>query len=243
MLQNIINQSLWQYYSVKTMELKEILLETRKSEFPGSCYEHSVDDLPSDLPEDYITLLASCNGGYTYDDFFHFFGLIGPIQHNIIEWNRNKLWKDFYHLDDSCFVFVEDMFGGQYFFKRGLRKNAIYMLVPDDGKEYFIADYFENFLKDIIADSNAMYAEEKAMVKAFLAIPGKERRHFCHLSYKTPIILGGNQGDIANLEQLDSLVNLSILGQLICALKNVKPGTSIKDVEIDYANKEVRLIF
>ncbi|MBN2590255.1 MAG: SMI1/KNR4 family protein [Sedimentisphaerales bacterium] len=206
-------------------------------------YEYSISDLPLDLPDSYRSLLATCNGGYTYDDFFHFFGLIGPVQHNVIEWNQNKYWKDYYHLDDNCFVFAEDVFGGQYFFKRGGRKNAIYMLAPDDGKTYFIADYFENFLKDIIADSDNMYSEEKTLAEAFFAIPGNRKKYFHHLSCKTPIILGGDEEDIENLDLCESLVNLSILGQLVHGLENVKPGTIIKDVEIDYINKKVRLIF
>ena len=225
------------------MELKEIPLEAKDSGVSSSCCKYSIDDLPSDLPEGYIALLATCNGGNTYDDFFHFFGLVGPIQHNVIEWNRGELWKAFYHLDDACFVFVEDIFGGQYFFKRGGRKNAVYTLGPDDGKTYFMADNFENFLEDVIADSDAMCSEEKALAKAFFAVPGNKKRYLHHLSYKTPIILGGNQGDITNLDQCDSLVNLSILGQLLRGLENIEPGTVVKDVEIDYAKKEVRLIF
>jgi len=225
------------------MELKEIPFEAKDSGVYGSSCKYSIDDLPSDLPESYIALLATYNGGNTYDDFFHFFGLVGPTQHNVIEWNRDELWKDFYHLDCTWFVFVEDIFGRQYFFKRGGRKNAIYMLAPDDGKTYFMADYFEIFLKDIIADSDAMYSEEKALADAFFAIPGNKKKYLHHLSYKTPIILGGCQGDITNLDQCDSLVNLSILGQLVRGLENVEPGTVVKDVEIDYVNKKIRLIF
>lgn len=225
------------------MELKEISLGVKDSGISSSCCKYSIDDLPLDLPKSYIALLATCNGGNTYDGFFHFFGLFGPVQHNVIEWNRDKLWKAFYHLDDACFVFVEDIFGGQYFFKRGKRRNAIYMLSPDDGKTYFIADNYENFLKDVVDDSDAIYSEEKALAEAFFAIPKNEKKYLNHLSYKKPIILGGNQGDINNLDQRDSLVNLSILGQLVRGLENVEPGTVIKDVEIDYVNKEVRLIF
>ncbi len=225
------------------MELKEIPLETEGLEDTSSCCKYSIDDLPSDLPEGYRALLATCNEGNTCDDFFHFFGLVGPIQHNVIEWNRNKHWKTFFHLDDACFVFVEDIFGGQYFFKRGGRKNAVYTLDPDDGKTYFMADNFKGFLEDIIADSDAMCSKEKELAEAFFAVPGNKKRCLHHLSYKTPIILGGDQGDINNLDQCDSLANLSILGQIVRGLENVEPGTAVKDVEIDYVNKEVRLIF
>lgn len=225
------------------MELKKIPLEAGEIKDLGPYYEYTIDDLPYDLPEEYKAFFKKYNGGTSSDDFFHFFGLAGPIQHNVIKWNRGEFWKDFYHLDSACFVFFEDIFGRQYFFKRGRRKNAIYMLSPDDGKTYFMADNYENFLEDVVDDSDAIYSEEKALAETFFAIPSNKKKHLNHLSYKKPIILGGNQGDINNLDQCDSLVNLSILGQLIRELENVEPGTVIKDVKIDYINKEIHLIF
>ncbi|MHC4742341.1 MAG: SMI1/KNR4 family protein [Planctomycetota bacterium] len=225
------------------MELKEIPFEREGSETSGTVRENSIDNLPLDLPAGYRAFLETCNGGYTADDFFHFFGLVGPIQHNVIEWNRKELWKDFYHFDDAFFVFVEDVLGGQYYFKRGGRKNAVYLLDPNNGKTYFMADNYENFLRDVVANSDEICREVKALAEAYFGVPGNERKYLHHLSYMHPIIPGGSEGDISNFDQCDSLVNLSILGQLVRGLENVEPGTPIKDVDIDYEKGEVRLIF
>jgi hypothetical protein len=220
------------------MELKEISLEKEET----ACCIYSIDDLPIDLPEDYKRLFVTCNGGNTSDDYFHFFGLCGQIRHNVIEWNEVELWKRFYGLDDASFVFVEDIFGGQYFFKRGRRKNAIYLLDPDDGKTYFMADNFKNFVQDVIEDSDDVFAEEKTIAKAFFSIPENERKCLHHLSYEIPIILGGRQGDIGNLALCDSLANITILGQINAQCKSIPPGTVIKDVEIDFQKLSVKLV-
>src|SRR6266480_1463356 len=72
--------------------------------------------LPRNLQDSYRYFLSLCDGGYTEDRFFHFFGVRGPISHNLEEWNRVELWKHFYGLDDTAFVFAEDIFGTQFFF-------------------------------------------------------------------------------------------------------------------------------
>ena len=118
------------------------------------------------------------------------------------------------------------------------------MLDCSCGKTYFMADSYDNFVKDIVDDpSGEINGETKEIVKRFFKITKQNWEPFVHLSYKIPIILGGSETDINNLELCDSIVNLTILGQLINQIKKLKPGTIIKDIQIDHANREVKLIY
>ena len=81
----------------------------------------NISDIPSDLPDSYKKLLEECNGGYASEGYFHFFGLMGPLCHNVILWNQSD-WRNLYLLKESWFIFAEDILGCQYYIKR---KNRI----------------------------------------------------------------------------------------------------------------------
>src|SRR5215217_6883980 len=71
---------------------------------------------PKKVDTDLLRFLSSCNGGYTQDYFFHFFGTQGPKEHNIFEWNNPDLWKKHFGIGEDIFFFAEDIWGHQYGF-------------------------------------------------------------------------------------------------------------------------------
>ena len=149
-------------------------------------------ELPEDLPVKYKQLIAKTNGGYTEDRYFHFLGISGTKYHNIFEWNKNDGWKQYFGLTDMHFVFAEDIFGNQYFFKRGRRKNAVYVLWISTGATDFMADTFESFVRDIVDDTlEEVMGDLKNLARIFLKHTGTKWKTFCHISHKKPLILSG----------------------------------------------------
>ncbi len=221
------------------MLLKEISQSSKFDEI----FVTSADAIPGDLPEDYLNLIKETNGGLTEDKVFHFFGIKGYLRHNVIEWNKAGLWKKHYDLDEQSFIFAQDLFGDQYFFKRGNRGNAIYFLNPSNGQTYFTADTFADFIEDVVDDSEEMLVEKLAIARNFFNKYSLDWEPFKHLSYKHPPILNGSEEDPDNIELCDSLANLSFTGQLIEQLKNVPEGTVVKDVQIDKEANSVTLIY
>lgn len=209
----------------------------------GRIFSNLIEDIPNDLPQDYLVAITKSNGGYTEDRFLHFFGTEGPLHHNIVEWNKKNLWKQYYDLKDHWFIFAEDIFGGQYFFKRGGRRNAIYVLDSTTGNINYIADTYNIFLELSSNDEKDINRGMKTFAHSILTLKNSDWIPFEHLSCTIPIYLGGDGNDPSNYEFCDSVVNLSINGQLLKQLKDVPVGTVIKDVKIDYINKKASLIF
>lgn len=197
--------------------------------------------LPQNLQDDYKYFLSRCDGGYTKDLFFHFFGRHGPPQHNLHYWNQPGLWKAFFGLGETDFVFGEDIFGTQFCFDiRGTRK-AVKMLVPASGKLTLCANSFEDYLQSEVLSVSSS-AEIRHLAESFLRVKREEFHPFTHIACKKPPSLGGNDADFANLELSSSLTNLRILGQIHGQLKNFPPGARIKGVKIDREKEEVILV-
>jgi len=225
------------------MNLRRFSLNQEERNIFGPDIVQTMDDLPEDLPDSYKQLLGKTNGGYTEDKYFHFFGLIGPLQHNVIEWNNLDLWNEYFEFSSNWFVFAEDIFGDQYFFKRGSRKNAIYFLSSCSGQIYFAADSYKDFIEDVVDDREETMSEKIFLAKSFYKKYGFQYKYFQCLSYIVPPILNGKENDSDNLELCDSLLHIDFMGQLTSQLKNMKPGTVIREVIISKDKKHVQLIF
>jgi hypothetical protein len=50
---------------------------------------------------------------------------------------------------------------------------------------------------------------------------------FTHVTCKTPVVFGGLQTDLENLEVVDSASNMTFLGQIVSQTKDLPPGTRI----------------
>ena len=83
------------------------------------------------LDPDYHLFLELCDGGYTADSLYHFFGLCGRDGHDVRSWNRADLWKANYGMGNEHFVFAEDVVGNQYSFYVTPRRKVIKVLSVD----------------------------------------------------------------------------------------------------------------
>jgi hypothetical protein len=183
------------------------------------------------LQHDYLYFLSLCNGGYTPDCFFHFFGTTGPSAHNLRDWNAAVLWKSYYSLTDSEFVFAEDVFGTQFFFDvRGTRK-VVKTLAPDTGKVSLCSNTLEDFLEEEVF-GDELNLESKKLAKRFFESEGALYEPFTHISCRTPVVFGGSQTDLKNLELVESLENIRLLGQIVNQIKNLPPGTRIDRINL-----------
>ncbi len=201
------------------------------------------NELPQDLPQELLEICTSQNGGMSQDGYFHFFGMAGPVEHNIVDWNKPDLWKKEFGLNESAFIFAEDAFGGQYFLQRNETPMPVSILSISDGKSYFMAENFQLFVKDVIEDPNSEIGIElKQLAQDFLK-DMSQREPFSHIAYKTPIIFGGSETDFKNFELLGSVANLRISGQLFAQVKNLPKGTRIKKIEVDKENMRLRLVY
>lgn len=197
--------------------------------------------LPANLQEGYRYFLSLCDGGYTKDRLFHFFGRKGPQAHNLLEWNRPDLWKRPYGMDDKTFVFAEDIFGTQFCFDvRGNRK-VVKLLIPDGGKFSLCANTFEEFLETEVlsGDSNV---QARKFASRFFATNEQPFRPFCHIACKIPSSLGGDDTDLNNRELVRASTNMKLLGQITEQIKNLPSGTRIRDVRIDRDKEQVVLV-
>ena len=197
--------------------------------------------LPSNLQETYRRFITFCDGGYTNDSFFHFFGKHGPPAHNLTSWNEPGFWKHYFGLDETVFVFAEDIFGTQFCFDvRGTRR-VVKMFIPDGGKTSLCANTFEEFLeREILSDRTNN--EVRELASRFFNVSGERFRPLMHISCKIPRILGGIDTDLNNLQLIDAVVDLKILGQITMQVRALPPGTKIRDIRVNNQNMEVKLI-
>lgn len=201
----------------------------------------SDDKLPNNLQEGYKYFLSVCDGGYTTDHFFHFFGQKGPRQHNLLQWNRSDLWKKYYGLGDDTFVFAEDIFGTQFCFDVRGDRRVVKMLIPDGGRFSLCTNSFEEFLQaEVLSDERNLAARQ--LCQRFFEKKREPWRPFTHIACKIPPSLGGNDSDVDNLEVAGSSTNLKLLGQIKIQIEELPVGTRIRDVRIDYDKEEITLI-
>lgn len=202
---------------------------------------HPAQQLPDNLQDDYRYFLSLCDGGYSADRFFHFFGQRGPHLHNLVEWNRVGFWKRYFNLDDKTFVFAEDIFGTQFCFDVRGNRRVVKMLIPDGRAPSLCANTFVEFLEyEVLSDTDN--SQIRQLARDFYANRGQAFRSFTHIACKIPPSLGGNDSDISNLETIQSSTNLKILGQIALQVKKLDPGTRIRDIRINYEKEEITLI-
>jgi hypothetical protein len=197
--------------------------------------------LPDGLGVDYIEFVTTTNGGYTSDNLFHFFGVTGPREHDVLHWNRPKTWKKAFGLDERCFVFAEDVLGNQYYFHLGTRRKAAKVFCIDDGTSLPCADDFSGFIDNVV-NSHEVTAAPGQLLADFLKFSHLQYMPFNHLSSNIPARLGGDDTDLENLEFTNSITHLNFMGQLVTQLKNIPEGTVIKDVIFDRETMELKLI-
>jgi hypothetical protein len=181
------------------------------------------------LQSSYLYFLSLCNGGYTPDYFLHFFGTAGPRAHNLRDWNDLALWKAHYCLTNTDFVFAEDIFANQFFFDARANRRVVKILTADNGKVSLCANTFEDFIEDEVF-GDEFNREARKLARSFLDSKHVRYEPFTHIACKTPVVFGGSQADVENLELIESVDNIAFLGQIVSQTKNLPPGTKINRV-------------
>jgi hypothetical protein len=199
----------------------------------------SAEGLPVGLDPVYVRFLTNCAGGYTADHLWHFFGLCGPPEHHVVEWNSPSLWKATFGLDERFFVFAEDILGNQYGFVRRETWQRVKMLSVVTG-ELTVAPYpFPAFVECMVLEPGAL-PEMAALAGAYFETTGQAYRPFHHLEYLVPPILGGEQ-DVTNVALTASVSNLKVAGQVLTQVKQLPPGTRITRVTADAETRTIQL--
>jgi SMI1-KNR4 cell-wall len=197
--------------------------------------------LPNNLQASYRYFLSMCDGGYTGDRFFHFFGVGGPREQNLLEWNQTDLWKKYYDLDEKSFVFAEDILGSQFHFDIRGNRRVVKILVPNSGKIMLCANTFEEFVKYEILGSTTN-AEVRRLAQSFFEKKSESFRPFTHISCRIPPLLGGRDSDLDNLQLARASTNLKLVGQVAKQVKSLAPGTRIREVKVDLEKEEIVLV-
>jgi len=198
------------------------------------------ETLPAGVHPDIARLIDLCDGGYTPDFQYHFFGLSGPVGHNVLEWNRQELWKHYYGLNENHFVFAEDVMGSQYFVTLGSPRKVVRTLVNEGGSITTIAMDLPHFIEIIFSDEFSK--DVRDLFQRFIAVKKIQYNPLHHLSHKIPVSLGGGDQDLDNLEFTDSISDMRFYGQVAKQLKLLPLGTRIREIAVDELTKEVRII-
>lgn len=188
------------------------------------------DILPPYMNE-YQYWLGGLNGGCTEDMYFHFYGNGGGPRHELSQ--RNMMEPNIaalFGVEDGT-IFCEDIFGCQFAW---LPSGAIDILDIHGMERYTIADSFEFFIEDAVEDKE-LFAETRKLADDW-SRNGGALAPLKTLSYLIPPLLGGDDGDVANLILVDCMVNVSIAAQIIQAVKGLNPGTILDDVNIDFSS-------
>jgi hypothetical protein len=171
---------------------------------------------------DYHLFLELCDGGYTPDNLYHFFGVCGPTGHNVQSWNRPELWKANYGMGDEHFVFAENVLGNQYSFYFTPRRRVIKVLSVDVRGFSPIADSFAAFAERVTNAPSEPNRILREILEQFEACSGESYRPFHHLSPKVPACLGGGKR-VEDLELTDSITDLQVTGQVLLQVKDPPP--------------------
>jgi hypothetical protein len=195
-----------------------------------------------DVPNETVRyLLTMCNGGYSKDGYFHFFGNSGDDAHSIEAWNSPDLWrKNYGDLVDDYYFFAEDIFGNQFGHKVSEASDEVFLFWVDDGRvESFEAD-FVDFLVSTVYGTIA-FDEMRSLSDEFQTRASKVPM-LHHLTYRIPLLLGGRSDDLENLEISPAVDHLRFSGQVVVQCRALPVGTRITDVLIDEASQTITLV-
>ncbi len=180
------------------------------------------ENLPMEYGDELVMLLGRKNGFYAFESALHVFP--DKSIHNeigVVEWNKKDLWVGLYgDLVDGCFFFAEDIFGGQFCFK----KDGIYCFDPETGSTRFLSSTLEGWVQLVIDDYRALtgypVAHEWQKINGPLPIGMR-------LVPKIPFVVGG-QFAIDNLFLLDSVKAMQLRANLAAQIKDLPDGSSIQ---------------
>jgi hypothetical protein len=220
---------------------KEIVDELAAALIPVS---GAVDDpkIPLSTNENVHSLLTKCNGGYSKDRYFHFFGSCGVDAHSIDQWNSAELWKTYYDdlVVDYSF-FAEDIFGNQFGHKLDDSSEEVFLFWVDDGRLESFASDFEEFL-DYTIFGTEVFKEMRQLNEQFSSDAHHGVPLFHHLTYAKPLLLGGKSDDADNLELAPAVDHLRFSGQIVVQCRALPVGAKVTDVIIEKDSQTITLV-
>lgn len=172
------------------------------------------------LPVTYLQLLDLANGFVVKHQVFRFFGIACKLSAlDLQTWNQAPWVSEYGRLADGIVFIAEDIFGDQY----GLRfadsidpKPALVKFWCEGGEtEVIPSKSLLSWLTESVLRDEPAVLDWKLASDAF--VHGLMPSETEHLSYSMPLIVGGEANE-ANLEAMDRVFHLHILGQL--SLKN-----------------------
>ena len=198
---------------------------------------------PIDVPNENVRyLLTKCNGGYSKDGYFHFFGHSGDDAHNIVKWNEPNLWRDRYgDLVDDYYFFADDIFGNQFGHRLSEPSDEVFLFWVDDGRVESFETDFDDFLTATVYGT-FVFEEMRNLSSEFQAGVGGKVPPLHHLTYRIPLLLGGRSDDIDNLEICSSVDHMLFSGQIVVQCRALPRGTKITNVLIDGESQTLTLV-
>jgi hypothetical protein len=176
--------------------------------------------VPGGQHPSYDRFAAEGMSGYTIDGMFHFFGPDGADGQNIVGWERATQWHSLFGIENIWVSVVEDIFGNQFCIRRDGHREVVKMLSILNGEFVTIASDFDGFLLDVVIDEST-WQPLRNRFQHILAREGMHFRALHHLSTRVPVILGGSD-DYENYEWIDSIVNITVLGQVLQQVRGHK---------------------
>jgi len=173
------------------------------------------------LPDSYSFLLEIANGFVLKRSWFRLFGVEPDLTYlDIHQWNRSPWIAEYGNLAAGLVFFAEDVFGDQYAFRfvSSAREPTLVKFWCEGGEvqDLGVTSLQTWFLETVFSDE-PLFLDRDLAVAAFqkgLRPSGKE-----HLSFILPLITGGS-AEVENIEVLDRIFHLHLLGQL--SLKNLR---------------------
>ena len=178
--------------------------------------------IAGNLGNDHALFLSKKNGFYAFESALRVFPSgASEFSFSIEEWNSEGLWrKEYAGLADGCLFFAEDIFGGQFCIKN----NVIHSFDPETGGLEEVADSFEGWVEELLADYNVWtgYSLAEEWQKINGVLPNHQR-----LMPKTPFACGG-QFELDNLMAIDVVSGMKARANLAKQIIDMPDGAQIE---------------
>lgn len=175
---------------------------------------------PAWLPDEFICNNSKVVGGYTDDSTHHVFGDSKDQRHDAAIWNDISLWKKWAGLNESDWVFCEDIIGGQYYFTKN--NNAVMKYDPLTGLVEQFAENYRQFFNENIKNMFNLNDHLQDMIAS--------SSPFRPLEHLSPQLHPKIAGEFKNWKWENSISNIVFSSQLCCKLSKIPPGTKVKSV-------------
>ncbi len=178
--------------------------------------------IAGNLGKELSLFLSKKNGFFAFESALRVFPSgKSKFSLSIQDWNSEGLWrKEYAGLADGCLFFAEDIFGGQFCIKN----NIICSFDPETGHLDQIADSFEGWAKELLADYNIWtgYSLAHEWQKINGVLSSRQR-----LIPKIPFVCGG-QFELDNLTAINVISGMKSRANLAMQIIDMPDGAQIE---------------